>query len=90
MQEMGPPVTRRASAPTIGCMVVVSMTLAASTFAGSAQPPTSESQRAARVIEKALQKHGTDVHRCFERSLADRLDTSGKLEIEVEVGPAGR
>ena len=71
-------------------MVVASMTLAASTFAGSAQTPTSESQRAAQVIEKALQKHGADVHRCFERSLADRLDTSGKVEIEVEVGPAGR
>jgi hypothetical protein len=39
---------------------------------------------------RALQKHGADVHRCFEKSLADRLDVSGKMEIEVEVGPAGR
>ena len=74
----------------VGCMVVVSATLAASAFAGPAQPPASEAQRAAQIIERALQKHGADVHRCFERSLADRLDVSGKVEIEVEVGPAGR
>jgi quercetin dioxygenase-like cupin family protein len=71
-------------------MAVASMTLAAAALAGPAQSPTSEAQRAAQAIERALQKHGSDVHRCFERSLADRLDTAGKLEIEVEVGPAGR
>jgi quercetin dioxygenase-like cupin family protein len=72
-------------------MVVVSVTLAASAFAGPAPPPpASEAQRAAQIIERALQKHGADVHRCFEKSLADRLDVSGKVEIEVEVGPAGR
>ena len=74
----------------VGYMVVVSVTLAASAFAGPAPPPASEAQRAAQVIERALQKHGADVHRCFEKSLADRLDVSGKVEIEVEVGPAGR
>ncbi len=75
----------------VGYMVVVSVTLAASAFAGPAPPPpASEAQRAAQIIERALQKHGADVHRCFEKSLADRLDVSGKVEIEVEVGPAGR
>ena len=73
-----------------GCVVVASVTLAASALAGPAQPPASEAQRAAQIIERALQKHGADVHRCFEKSLADRLDVSGKVEIEVEVGPAGR
>jgi quercetin dioxygenase-like cupin family protein len=87
MQEMKSPT---AAASTIGCMLVASMTLATAALAGPAQPPASEAQRAAQVIERALQKHGTDVHRCFERSLADRLDIAGKLEIEVEVGPAGR
>jgi quercetin dioxygenase-like cupin family protein len=66
------------------------MTLAAIAFAGPAQPPANEVQRVAQIIERALQKHGADVHRCFERSLADRLDAAGKVEIEVEVGPAGR
>jgi mannose-6-phosphate isomerase-like protein (cupin superfamily) len=45
---------------------------------------------AARLIEKALQKHGGDVHRCFEKALADRMDVSGKVEIEVTVGAGGR
>lgn len=66
------------------------MTLAAIAFAGPAQPPANEAQRVAQIIERALQKHGADVHRCFERSLADRLDAAGKVEIEVEVGSAGR
>ena len=66
------------------------MTLAASAFASAAQQPVSESQRAAQVIEKALQKHGADVHRCFEKALADRLDIAGRVEVEVEVGQAGR
>jgi quercetin dioxygenase-like cupin family protein len=50
----------------------------------------SEAQRAAQAIEKTLQRHGTEVHRCFERALADRLDVSGKVEIEVEVGEGGK
>jgi quercetin dioxygenase-like cupin family protein len=66
------------------------MTLAAIAFAGPAQPPANEAQRVAQIIERALQKHGADVHRCFERSLADRLDAAGKVEIEVQVGSAGR
>ena len=90
MQAMRSPAARGTAAPTVGCMVVASMTLAASAFAGPAQPPTGEGQRAAQIIERALQKHGPDVHRCFEKSLADRLDSAGRVEIEVEVGPAGR
>ncbi|MGA7743178.1 MAG: cupin domain-containing protein [Polyangia bacterium] len=81
MQEKRLPV---AGASTM--VVVASMTIAALAFAGQA----SEGQMAAQAIERALQKHGADVHRCFERSLADRLDAAGKVEIEVEVGPAGR
>jgi quercetin dioxygenase-like cupin family protein len=90
MQDTTPQAARRTGFSTIGALLVASTALAASAFAGSAQSPASEAQRAAQVIEKALQKHGADVHRCFEKALADRLDTSGKLEIEVEVGPAGR
>jgi quercetin dioxygenase-like cupin family protein len=90
MQETKPQAARRTATSTIGTLVVASTALAASAFAGPAQSAASEAQRAAQVIEKALQKHGADVHRCFEKALADRLDTSGRLEIEVEVGPAGR
>jgi quercetin dioxygenase-like cupin family protein len=50
----------------------------------------SEAQRAAQAIEKTLQRHGADVHRCFAKALADRLDISGKVEIEVEVGEGGK
>lgn len=50
----------------------------------------SEEQQIAEAIERALQKHGPEVHRCFERSLADRLDSAGKVEVEVEVGPGGQ
>ena len=50
----------------------------------------SEAERAAQAIERTLQRHGKDVHRCFERALADRLDIAGKVEIEVEVGEGGK
>ena len=53
-------------------------------------PPPSEEQKVAEAIERALQKHAPDVHRCFEKSLADRLDSAGKVEVEVEVGQAGQ
>ena len=83
MQKMRSMIAGSAAASTI--------VLAASvTLAGPAHPSGNEAQRAAQVIEKALQKHGADVHRCFEKSLADRLDIAGRVEIEVEVGPAGR
>jgi quercetin dioxygenase-like cupin family protein len=59
------------------------------TRAVGAAGPTEE-QRAARAIEDALQKNGPDVHRCFEQALADRLDTSGNIEVELEVQAGGK
>jgi len=56
---------------------------------GKAAAP-SEGQQAAQAIEKALQKHGADVHACFAKVLADRLDAAGKVEVAVEVGKGGR
>jgi mannose-6-phosphate isomerase-like protein (cupin superfamily) len=50
----------------------------------------SEARQAAQAIEKALQKHGADVHACFAKVLADRLDSAGKVEIVVEVGKGGK
>jgi mannose-6-phosphate isomerase-like protein (cupin superfamily) len=49
-----------------------------------------EEQQAAQAIERALQKHGADVHRCFEKVLADRLDAAGMVEVAVDVGSAGK
>jgi quercetin dioxygenase-like cupin family protein len=59
--------------------------------AGSAAAvtPASPEQRVAAAVEKTLQKHGPEVHRCFEQALADRLDVAGKVEIEVDVGAGG-
>lgn len=42
------------------------------------------------AIEKAMQKNGPLVHRCFEKALADRLDVTGRVEVEVEVGKGGK
>ncbi len=59
----------------------------------NAQPkpaPPSEAQQAAQAIEKALQKHGADVHACFAKVLADRLDSAGKVEVAVEVGKGSK
>jgi quercetin dioxygenase-like cupin family protein len=58
--------------------------------ASPANPAAGEEQRVAQAIEKALQKHGADVHRCFEKVLADRLDTAGRVEVAVDIGRAGK
>jgi quercetin dioxygenase-like cupin family protein len=50
----------------------------------------SDAERAAQAIERTLQRHGAEVHRCFEKALADRLDVAGKVEIEVDVGDGGK
>jgi len=60
------------------------------TALSSPQALASEQSQAAQAIEKALQKHGSDVHRCFEKVLADRLDAAGKVEVTVDVGKGGK
>ncbi len=67
---------------------VLFLTLAAK--ASPAKSATGDEQRAASAIEKALQKHGADVHRCFAKVLADRLDAAGAVEVTVDVGRAGK
>lgn len=56
----------------------------------AAPSPGAEPDQAAQAIEKALQKHGADVHRCFEKVLADRLDAAGRVEVVVDVGKGGK
>jgi mannose-6-phosphate isomerase-like protein (cupin superfamily) len=56
-----------------------------------AQPKSAPAEtNAAQAIERALQRHGGDVHACFARVLADRLDSAGKVEVAVEVGKGGK
>ena len=50
----------------------------------------SEQQQVAQAVERALQKHGSDVHGCFAKVLADRLDVAGKVEVSVVVGKGGK
>jgi quercetin dioxygenase-like cupin family protein len=49
-----------------------------------------EEERMSRVLQSALEKHGADVNRCFEKALADTLDVSGKVELSVDVGDEGK
>ena len=49
-----------------------------------------EEERIARALQGALEKHGGDVNRCFEKALADTLDVSGKVELAVDVGEQGK
>ena len=73
-------------AATLSLMVVGASPANAQSKAGA----VSEEQRAAQAIERALQKHGPDVHACFAKVLADRLDSAGRVEVEVEVGKGGK
>jgi quercetin dioxygenase-like cupin family protein len=49
-----------------------------------------EEERVSRALQAALEKHGGDVNRCFEKALADTLDVAGKVELEMDVGEAGK
>jgi quercetin dioxygenase-like cupin family protein len=51
--------------------------------------PKSEEARVAEVLQSTLVAHGAEVHRCFEKALADSMDVAGKLELEVDVGEGG-
>ena len=46
--------------------------------------------RVADILQSTLVAHGAEVNRCFERALADTLDVSGKIELEVDVGAGGK
>jgi mannose-6-phosphate isomerase-like protein (cupin superfamily) len=49
-----------------------------------------EEQIVSRALQSALEKHGGDVNRCFEKALADTLDVSGKVELAVDIGEEGK
>ena len=56
---------------------------------GNARAETEEA-RVADILQSALNKHGGDINRCFEKALADTLDVAGKIELAVDVGAGGR
>ena len=49
-----------------------------------------EESRIGEILQSALVAHGAEVHRCFERALADTLEVAGKIELAVDVGPGGK
>jgi quercetin dioxygenase-like cupin family protein len=49
-----------------------------------------EEDRIASVLQSTLVAHGGEVHRCFEKALADTLDVSGRIELAVDVGDDGK
>ncbi|HEY5283215.1 MAG TPA: AgmX/PglI C-terminal domain-containing protein, partial [Polyangia bacterium] len=81
------PGSPHAALGSVLCLVSFVSGTAASTHA---QAKSGEDQQVAQVIEKALQQHGSDIHRCFEQVLADRLDRSGMVEVALDVGKGGK
>jgi len=74
----------RAAAALVGLLVPALMV----PRPAAARSP-SEEARVTEIVEGTLRKHGADAHRCFEKALADRMDVSGKVEIEVGVASGG-
>lgn len=81
MHIVSTPIRRQIASFAVGACLIPALAVAA---------PTDEAHHVAQAIEKTLQRHGGDVHRCFAKALADRLDVAGKVEVEVEVGAAGK
>jgi quercetin dioxygenase-like cupin family protein len=78
------------TALVLGLVSACALAQVRSAVAEPKQKPASEAAQAAQAIERALQKHGSDVYRCFEKVLADRLDAAGKVEVAVGIGKAGK
>jgi mannose-6-phosphate isomerase-like protein (cupin superfamily) len=75
----------RALKAVLGFALVVEVAVAS-----PVQAKPGETQQVAQAIENALQKHGADVHRCFEQVLADQMDRAGMVEVALDVGKGGK
>jgi quercetin dioxygenase-like cupin family protein len=71
-------------------VVVAALAAVAPPAARANASEDSEAARVADILQSALVAHGTEVHRCFERALADTLDVAGKIDLAVDVGAGGR
>jgi quercetin dioxygenase-like cupin family protein len=49
-----------------------------------------EEQRISRILQDTLVAHGAEVHRCFEKALADSMEVGGKIDLAVDVGEGGK
>lgn len=80
------PFHSRSSMPRLALLLVATPALTSAAWA----QPSGETKQVAAAVEKTLQRHAQDVHGCFAKALADRLDVSGKLELEVTAGSGGK
>jgi quercetin dioxygenase-like cupin family protein len=70
--------------------IVAALTVVAPLAARANASQDAETARVGDILQSALVAHGAEVHRCFERALADTLDVAGKIELAVDVGAGGR
>lgn len=72
-----------------GGIAAALLLLAAPAAHGHARLETEEA-RVAQILQSTLSSHGGEVHRCFERALADTLEVAGRIELAVDIGEGGR
>ncbi|HVR03270.1 MAG TPA: cupin domain-containing protein [Polyangia bacterium] len=77
------------SRATVAFVVVSATAWGAAPARANARLETEE-QRISRILQSTLVAHGAEVHRCFEKALADTMEVSGKIELAVDVGDGGR
>jgi quercetin dioxygenase-like cupin family protein len=74
---------------TVAFVVVSATAWGAAPASANARLETEE-QRISRILQSTLVAHGAEVHRCFEKALADTMEVAGKIELAVDVGDGGR
>jgi quercetin dioxygenase-like cupin family protein len=82
-------VSRGERSVALGALAIAATAWAAAPARGNARLETEE-QRISRVLQDTLVAHGGEVHRCFEKALADSLEVAGKIELAVDVGAGGK
>jgi quercetin dioxygenase-like cupin family protein len=81
--------TSRASRLAVALLAVAAVDRGAGPARANARLETEE-QRISRILQSTLVAHGAEVHRCFEKALADTMEIGGKIELAVDVGAGGR
>lgn len=84
------PIVRTSGAVRTSLAAVAALLVVAPPAARANASQDREAARVADILQSTLVAHGAEVHRCFERALADTLDVAGKIEISVDVGAGGR
>ena len=84
------PIVRTSGAVRTSLAAVAALLVVAPPAARANASQDREAARVADILQSTLVAHGAEVHRCFERALADTLDVAGKIEIAIDVGVGGR